>query len=131
MEKVVLDTDVLVDLLRGKEKAVRKIQELEEHAIIYTTVVNLFELYYGAYKSKYKEKNVKAVSELEKSINILLLDERSAEIAGKMLAELQSKGKDVEFRDALIAGIAIRNSVPIYTRNVKHFRRFPVKLLED
>ena len=45
---LVLDTDVLVSDLRGKTSILRKL----ESSNVATTVVNAFELFHGAYKSK-------------------------------------------------------------------------------
>ena len=51
MEKVALDTDVLVDFLRGKGRAVKLLAKLmSKGASLATTVINAFELYWGAYK---------------------------------------------------------------------------------
>ena len=49
--KVVLDTDVLIDFLRGEDKAVKFIRNLKSKGIsLATIVINAFELYWGAYK---------------------------------------------------------------------------------
>ena len=52
MACIVLGTDLLVALLRGKEAAINYVSGLEkEGQELATTVINLFELYYGAYRS--------------------------------------------------------------------------------
>ena len=84
--------------------------------------MNIFELYYGAYRSG-RERNIEAVHELKERIEVLRLTENSAEIAGRIVAELESRGERIDFRDALIAGIVIENDVALFTRNVKHFAR--------
>ena len=53
MECKCLDSDILIDFLRGKEKAVKYIESIRESSRIVTTVINVFELYYGAFKHKY------------------------------------------------------------------------------
>jgi len=120
--EICLDTDVLIDFLRGKEDVVKKVLELEEEHELSTTSVNIFELYYGAYRSG-RERNIEAVHELKERIEVLRLTENSAEIAGRMVAELESRGERIDFRDALIAGIVIENDVALFTRNVRHFAR--------
>ena len=97
-----------------------------------TTTINLFELYYGAFKSKKSEKNVKSVSELVERLGVLKFTDKSAEISGRIVAELEKKGQLVDFRDAMIAGIVIENDAMLYTRNVKHFERVErIKLYEE
>lgn len=129
--EICLDTDVLIDFLRGKRKIVEAIKTLEEEHELLTTSINIFELYYGAYRTG-KDKNVRAVDELTGRLEILKLTERSAKISGKILAELESEGKVMDFRDILIAGIVMENDVTLFTRNKKHFQRVKgLKLFEN
>ena len=126
---ICLDTDVLVDILRGSQQTVEKIKKLEEKFDLTTTTINVFELYFGAFKSR--KVNVKAVDELAERLEPLKLTEFSAKISGKIVAELERKGKPIDFRDAMIAGIALENGAVVYTRNVEHFKRVEgLKLLE-
>ncbi|MEM2057937.1 MAG: hypothetical protein QXO76_06805, partial [Thermoproteota archaeon] len=54
-DQVIIDTDVLVDVLRGSEKVTKFVAGFERKGVaLATTVINAFELYYGAYKSKKK-----------------------------------------------------------------------------
>lgn len=57
----VLNTDFLVSLLRGNEEAVRASKGIQE---LKTTIINVFELYYGAEKASNPEKAVKEVNAL-------------------------------------------------------------------
>ncbi len=122
MEVLCLDTDILIDLLRGESKTVEEIKQLEDKFELVTTAINLFELYYGAYKTR-RERNIEAVKEVARRVEVLNLTEKSAEISGKILAELEKRGEAIDFRDVMIAGIVIENNITLYTRNVKHFER--------
>ncbi|MDG7000350.1 MAG: type II toxin-antitoxin system VapC family toxin, partial [Nitrososphaerota archaeon] len=51
------------------------------------------------------------------------LDVSSSDKAGKILADLAKEGGLIDFRDALIAGISVANSLLIMTRNKDHFSR--------
>lgn len=129
--EICLDTDILIDFLRGERKIVDTIKTLEEEHELLTTSINIFELYYGAHKTG-KDKNVRAVDELTGRLEILKLTEQSAKISGKILAELESEGKVIDFRDVLIAGIVMENDVTLFTRNKKHFQRVKgLKLFEN
>ncbi len=125
--EVYLDSDILIDFLRGDKKTVEIIRTLEEEYELATTSINLFELYYGAYKTG-RSKNIKAVDELASRIEVSAVTGKSAKISGNIVAELESDGKIIDFRDALIAAVVIENAGILFTRNVKHFRR--VKGLE-
>jgi len=51
--KTIIDTDILIDLLRNKKEAVAFVSGLEQKKIeLATTVINAFELHYGAHKSR-------------------------------------------------------------------------------
>ncbi|MHA1363161.1 MAG: type II toxin-antitoxin system VapC family toxin [Candidatus Freyarchaeota archaeon] len=120
METLCLDTDILMDFLRGKIK--KKIERLEEEFQLTTTTINLFELYYGAYRTG-REGNVRSVDELDERLEALRFTDESAKLSGGILAELERRGQTVDFRDVMIAGIVLENDVMLYTRNVKHFER--------
>ena len=130
METLCLDTDILIDFLRGQGEVVGKIRKLEEGFVLATTTVNLFELYFGAYKTG-KERNIEAVNDLADRVEVLGLNEKSAKLAGKVMAELEREGLKIGVRDTMIAGIVLENDVTLYTRNVKHFRRIEgIRLFE-
>ena len=123
MACLTLDTDILVDLLRGRKKAVTVIEMFEKSLErLNTTVINLFELYYGAYRLGSVDEIV-AVRELENTLEILQLTPKIAEIAGKELAKLAKQGKLIDIRDLLIGIIARENKCTLVTGNIKHFER--------
>lgn len=58
------------------------------------------------------------------------LDSVSAKQAGVWLRALAHDTSELLIRDSLIAGVAARLEVPVYTTNRRHFERFPVRVLE-
>ena len=57
--RVVMDIDLLIDLLRNVRKVVDFIGDMEKRGCrLSTTVINAFELYHGAYKSKKRIENL-------------------------------------------------------------------------
>ncbi len=128
--EVYLDSDILIDFLRGDRETVKTIRWLEEEHELATTSINIFELYYGAYRTA-RQKNVEAVDELASRLEVSNLTEKSAKISARVIVELQFAGKVIDLRDALIAGVVIENNAVLFTRNVKHFRRVKeLKLFE-
>jgi predicted nucleic acid-binding protein len=63
----------------------------DKNFLLSTTVVNQFELHYGARKSKNPEKNIQATKKLLNKLLILPLMPRSAQKAGHIFAELETK----------------------------------------
>ena len=126
MEKVetsgiVLDTDVLVSDLRGKTSFLKG----NDGRDLATTMINAFELYYGAYKSKDSSANLSATGGLLSSLRVLGLGIQAAEGAGEVLAHAQRRGENIEIRDLLIGCIAREEGMSLITYNVKHFRKIP------
>lgn len=122
-DKICLDTDFLVNFLRNQKEEVEFIKENEVGKELATTYINLFELYYGAYKSNEKENNLKAISLLINRINILNFSIESVNKAGEVLAKLEKQGNVIEFRDLFIGAIALASNYSIKTKNVKRFSR--------
>ncbi len=80
---ICLDTSVLIDNLRGKKQTVEFIKRLEEAGTtLSTTTINSFELYYGAYRSRRREKNLTATRTLLTRLVILDLTDESSNEAG-------------------------------------------------
>ncbi len=118
---VILDTDVLVSDLRGKTSI---LSDLEGKGPA-TTVVNAFELFHGAYKSKEASANLSAARGLLSSLRVVGLSLKAAERAGEILAHSQRSGDALEVRDLLIGCIAREEGLSLVTYNAKHFRRIP------
>jgi predicted nucleic acid-binding protein len=122
--RTVIDTDVLIDLLRNVKKVVGFLAEIEEKgSLLSTTVINAFELYYGAHKSREREQNLLATRKLLNRLILLPLEPASAETAGRIYAELETKGQPIGLRDALIGAIVLTKGFTIITRNVEHFQK--------
>ena len=116
----VLDTNFLIDLLRGKEDATDVADSFDNPK---TTAINAFELYYGAGRSVKPENGMLEVGNLLKSIDVLEFNNPAAQKAGGIHAELMNSGNPVDIMDVLIAGIVIVNKEELVTRDIEPFRR--------
>ena len=126
-----LDTDLLVAIIRGKDEAKRKVSLLDTEGRQATTTVNAFELFYGAHKSRMTDENVRQTRRLLSRLLLLPLAVASAERAGSIFASLEKKGMPLDFRDAMIAGIALENRLTIVTRNRSDYARVPGLSVEE
>lgn len=122
-KKICLDTDIVVNFLRNKQKEVDYIQNHESECDVAITLITLFELYYGAYKSEKKEKNLKALQQLLERVTLLNLSPDSVQKAGELLATLEKQGNQIDFRDLFIGTIALTQGYGMKTNNVKDFSR--------
>ena len=122
--RVTIDTDILIDLLRNKTKVVNSISEMETKGYsLATTTINAFELFYGAYKSEKREKNLTSTKKLLKRLNILKMELASAQNAGRIYNELETEGQPIGLRDVMIGAITLTEGYSLATRNVEHFQK--------
>jgi tRNA(fMet)-specific endonuclease VapC len=128
---IVVDSDILIDILREKDDAVKKIKELEKNEDLATTDINVFELYFGAYNSNKKYKNLSSTRGLLKNLTLLHTTEEAMETGGRIYSDLRAKGKSIDIRDVLIAAITLQNGASLLTRNREHFERIEELVLVD
>ncbi len=114
--KILCDTDVIIEYLKGNETT-KKIFDKLERANITLSAITLMELYYGALNKRELNKIKRALSEF----NILPLDEEITEIAINLI-ETYSKSHGLKIPDALIASTAIYYDFSLWTYNIKDFR---------
>lgn len=117
----VLDTDILIDFLRGRKSAVGLIKELRESLALATTSINLFELSWGA--SKLSKDKFRSVLNLASKLRVLNLTGHEAIKAGEEMAYLETLGSSINIRDLMIGIIARENNYKLVTGNIKHFKR--------
>jgi tRNA(fMet)-specific endonuclease VapC len=120
---VVLDTDVLIGILRKNNDAGAFMESLDKKGIrANTTVINAFELFEGALISSSKEKE-KEVENLLRSFGSYNFNGPSSWIAAEISSNLRKRGETIDFQDIAIASISIANNEILVTRNTKHFSR--------
>ncbi len=118
-----LDTDLLVAILRGKQEAAQAVEELDQEVRPATTAINAFELYYGANKSQNKAENLKETQKILTKLEVFSFDHSSAKKAAEISAQLAEKGLPIDYRDAMIAAVALQNDATLLTHNTAHFQR--------
>ena len=130
MSKFILDTDICIYWLKGNRNIEKSIirNGLEN---VFITVITECELFYGAFKSVKKEKNVAVVTELKKKIRTLHTREGISYNYGKIKSDLELKGKVLDDADLLIASIALANNATLVTNNTEHFKRIPALKIEN
>ena len=123
--KVCLDSDIQIEILKNNQQISEKIIELK--ANLYTTSINIFEIWTGRLK-----KQEDSAKQLIRSLKKINFDENSALKAGDINLELKKSGELLDIRDVFIASICISNNLELFTLNKKHFERltkFGLKLI--
>lgn len=116
MKKILFDTDVLIELLRGNEKVGFRVRELitQKHLLVYTPISEA-EIYKGL-RSNEKEKTKMALEAFE----CLPLGREAGKRAGEYMKSY-GKSHALELPDALIAASAFIHHFALCTFNWKHY----------
>lgn len=123
---MILDTTVLVDLLRGDKGAKARVRQLEgEGAVLWVPTPAVFELWEGVERADRPEREREAVESILRAYTVLPFESRHAARAGSLSGRLVRRGEMLDPVDAEIAGMALEERLPVLTRNTKHFRRVP------
>jgi predicted nucleic acid-binding protein len=110
-----IDSDVLIDHLRGFEPAGNFLLEASKQTTLYISVVSIVELYAGQ-GIREAEKRAQ-LDEFLKGFVGILLDGTIAQYAGALQREYRQP-----FADSIIAASAIQYNLRLVTRNTKHFQ---------
>ncbi|UKJ62443.1 type II toxin-antitoxin system VapC family toxin [Cellulosimicrobium cellulans] len=125
-----LDTNVLIALLRGNGVAARpRLREAEGRVAVST--VSEMELEYGIERSDDPHRNRQAVDDLLSLVDVLPFDGLAAMHAGRVRARLAARGTPIGPYDALLAGHARSLGLVMVTNNVREFSRVPGLEVED
>lgn len=125
---VVLETDFLIDLLKGRDYAVLKAKSLDESGEgKYVTPVSATELLEGAHYAG--GKYLMGALSLLSSIEILDFDLEACDTAGEIGAALAREGKQIGIADTMIAGIVKRHKKRLLTKD-EHYTRIKGLVVE-
>jgi len=119
---IVLDTGILVNILRKKNRGEQWKDFLKDKSIAFTTIT-AFELFLGAELSKKRHQNMKPIQSLVQQFPVLPLSIKSAYIAGTIYSDLQKKGQMIELNDIYIAAVTLEHDAELATDNVTHYQR--------
>ncbi len=112
---VLLDSDVVIWCLRGKQEIIKKLKKLSQNAAIHTTSISVAEIWAGS-RSGEEDK----IESVFKTFPVLSIDENIGKLAGKFLKQF-AKSHNLEIADALIGAIAADQKLKLWTLNKKHY----------
>jgi tRNA(fMet)-specific endonuclease VapC len=114
----VLDTDVLIDYLRGNGPGSELVGILRGSLAYQVTAVSAFELALGR---SFAADPAPVLALL--SVPCLSLGRRAGLQAGSLLGDLRARRQEIGMRDAMQAAICLDAGLPLVTRNTRHFER--------
>ena len=122
MSKVLLDTDILIDILRGREAVRTFLFNLTGRAVPCCSVISVAELYAGM---RPEEKH--ATDVLLDALVIIPIVREIAEVAGRFKSRV--KNRRLELADCLIAATAFVEGAALATGNTKDYPMPEITLL--
>lgn len=113
-----LDTNIVIALFNGEKGIAEKLDKLKE---VFIPSIVAGELYYGAYSSASKIKNLAKINSFTGSCLILEVDEITASFYGEIKSTLKKKGTPIPENDIWIAALAAQHNLSVITRD-SHFK---------
>lgn len=121
---MILDTTVLIDLMRGDEDAVEAVGRLEtEGAVLWVPAPVLFELWEGMERADRPDEERRRIDDVLHGYTLASFDPGHAAHAGRLSGAMVRRGKMMDPLDAQIAGTALATGQPVMTRNRRDFER--------
>jgi tRNA(fMet)-specific endonuclease VapC len=124
LDKALLDTDIFSEILKGIDPHVVA-QAIAYRAIFgrYTiSTITVLEIVKGLHKMQ-REDRIQQFLDGLTTIDVLTLDMQSAEVAGRIYADLERTGQPIGRADPIIAAIALEHGLTLITGNQAHYQR--------
>jgi len=120
-----LDTNVLVELVRGTAPVVRErfFRALADERSMFASLIVVHELYLGCELYSDPAGEIARVREVLSQVQIEPFDEPDMVSAAKVRATLRRRGQTIGAYDALIAGQALARDWTVVTANTREFSR--------
>lgn len=131
MIRFLLDTNICIELIRGRAAAVLSHLRRRKIGTIGISAVTLAELRYGVEKSREPARNLIALAHFCAPLELCAFDHSAAAAYGAIRAGLERGGVPIGPLDTLIAAHAVALKAAIVTTNEREFRRVPGLRVEN
>ena len=119
--KYLIDTDWVINHLKGEERVVRKLGELAPEGMA-MSVISLAEIYEGVYYSRDPAKSRQLLKEfLAPDLKVLNVDQEVCKIFGRERGKLRQQNRMISDFDLLIASTCLYYNLTLLTNNRRHF----------
>jgi len=118
-----LDTNICIYIIKNKPQSVKQRFQEFDLGELYLSSITVSELMYGAFKSQFVEKNIKAIESFLIPFEMVDYDYAACVEYGKIRADLEKKGTVIGNMDMQIAAHALALDFVLVTNNTKEFER--------
>lgn len=129
--KYLVDTNVCIFLMKNTYPAMTRRFLSMDPSDFYISSVTLYELVYGAEKSKWGERNRNNLMLFLSPFSIIPFDGNDAYYAGKIRNYLEERGTMIGPYDVQIAAQGLARNLIVLTHNTDEFKRVPELKTED
>jgi tRNA(fMet)-specific endonuclease VapC len=126
-----LDTDIAIELLRGRNVHVAEQLASRNRDAVFLSTVTVPELMFGALRSRKSQESTVLCRQFWSAFQLVELDQDAGERSGVIRADLEGRGERIGAYDVLIAGIALAGGHILATHNVREFGRVAGLQIED
>jgi len=131
MARVMLDTDICVDIMRGRSPAVRSRLERTIPGEVAVSAIVAAELWTGVMKSREPKVAEDEVRDFLSYVEVLDWPVEASRVYGGIRARLEASGNQIGAMDLLVAAHAVHEKAGLVTRNRAEFRRVAGLRLEN
>jgi len=136
MDKALLDTDILSEVLKGRNPQVVAQAEayLRHHAMLTVSVISVIEIVSGLQRVARSEQLERFLQALD-AMEVLPVDTESAVLAGRIDGDLLRTGQPIGRADPIVAAQAITHGLVLVTGNARHYERatalgYPLRMVD-
>ena len=128
--KHLVDTDWVVDYLKGKQLIVERLKTLAPDGLA-ISLITYGEIYEGIYYGRDPQRHELGFRNFLSGVTVLPLTPTIMRQFARLRGELRGKGQLIGDPDLLIAATALHHDLTLLTHNSRHFTRIPGLRVED
>lgn len=124
MDRALLDTDIFSEILKGIDQTV--VAQATAYLTIFgrytLSTITVLEIVKGLHRIQREDRVQRFLVGLS-TVELLTLNLSSAELAGRIYADLERTGQPIGRADPMIAAIALDHDLTLVTGNLSHYQR--------
>ena len=122
MTTYLVDTDWIIDFLKGKQEVVEKLTVCADDGLA-VSIISLAELFEGVHASTDPDRHMRGLDAFISGVEVLGVDREIAEEFGCQRARLRKQGRIIDNFDLIIGVSCVVHRLKLFTDNISHFDR--------